>query len=152
MTGVTAGAGMGFVGAVIEGDSLVPAAFFLAGRRAALRAGRLAAFREAFFFPDDFFLEAFFLATRFFEDFLEDFFEDFLEDFFLAFFAPPFFFEPPFFLLAMVNFLSMLDRFVCRAERSLRTAFPHYQLFDSHRTRLVSGFYAQHQPIRTCQA
>ena len=107
MTGVTAGAGMGFVGAVIEGESLLPpAAFFLAGR-AALRAGRLAAFREDFFFPDDFFLEAFFLATRFFEDFLEDFledfFEDFLEDFFLAFFAPPFFFEPPFFLLAMVN-------------------------------------------------
>ena len=156
MTGVTAGAGMGFVGAVIEGDSLVPAAFFLAGRRAALRAGRLAAFREDFFFPDDFFFEAFFLATRFFEDFLEDFFEDFLEDFledfFLAFFAPPFFFEPPFFLLAMVNILSMLDRFVCRAERSLRTAFPHYQLFDSHRTRLVSGFYAQHREIRSCQA
>ena len=122
MTGVTAGAGMGFVGAVIEGDSLFSAAFFLAGRRAALRAGRLAAFREDFFFPDDFFFEAFFLATRFLEDFLEDFFDDFLEDFFLAFFAPPFFFEPPFFLLAMVNILSMLDRFVCRAERAGRPA------------------------------
>ena len=129
MTGVTAGAGIGLVGAVIE-DSPLVAALFLAGREAALRAGLLAAFRddffEAFFFPDDFFLEAFFLATRFFEDFLEDFFEDFLEDFledfFLAFFAPPFFFEPPFFLLAMVNILSMLDRFVCRAERAGRPA------------------------------
>ena len=119
MTGVTAGAGMGFVGAVIEGESLLPAAFFLAGRRAALRAGRLAAFRDDFFFPDDFFFEAFFLATRFFEDFLEDFledfFDDFLEDFFLAFFAPPFFFEPPFFLLAMFKLLFNVGPIVCRA-------------------------------------
>jgi hypothetical protein len=118
MTGVTAGAGMGFVGAVIDGDSLLVAAFFLAGRRAALRAGRLAAFREDFFFPDDLFFEAFFLATRFFEDFLEDFFEDFLEDFledfFLAFFAPPFFFEPPFFLLAMsISFQCWTDCLSC---------------------------------------
>ena len=118
ITGVTAGADIGFIGAAdiigFERFAALRAGFF----RAAFLAGLfLEAFLEDFFF-EPFFFEAFFLATRFFEDFLEDFledfFEDFLEDFFLAFFAPAFFFEA-FFFVAMVKLLFNVGPIVCRA-------------------------------------
>jgi len=114
MTGVTAGADIGFIGAAaiigFERFAALRTGFF----RAAFLAGFfLEAFLEDFFF-EPFFFEAFFLATRFLEDFLEDFFEDFLEDFFLAFFAPAFFFEA-FFFVAMVKLLFNVGPIVCRA-------------------------------------
>jgi hypothetical protein len=102
MTGVTAGAIVGFIGAamLIAGLGLgFAAAFFLAGFFffASLRAGFLffAAFLVDFFFAA-FFLDDFFFATRF------------LDDFFFAFFAD--FFFAAFFFAAMVMLLSMLDR------------------------------------------
>ena len=119
MTGVTAGADIGFIGAAaILGFERFAAALRAGFFRAAFLAGfRFEAFLEDFFF-EPFFFEAFFLATRFledfFEDFLEDFFEDFLEDFFLAFFAPAFFFEA-FFFVAMVKLLFNVGPIVCRA-------------------------------------
>lgn len=151
MTGVTAGADIGFIGAAddIIGFERFAAALRAGFFRAAFLAGFLfEAFLEDFFF-EPFFFEAFFLATRFLEDFLEDFFEDFLEDFFLAFFAPAFFFEA-FFFVAMVKLLFNVGPIVCRA--LLRGGgLSHYQAFDSHRTRLVSGFYAQQCEVRACQ-
>lgn len=117
ITGVTAGADIGFIGAAdiigFERFAALRTGFF----RAAFLAGLfLEAFLEDFFF-EPFFFEAFFLATRFLEDFLEDFFEDFFEDFldfFLAFFAPAFFFEA-FFFVAMVKLLFNVGPIVCRA-------------------------------------
>ena len=120
MTGVTAGADIGFIGAAddIIGFERFAAALRAGFFRAAFLAGLfLEAFLEDFledFFFEPFFFEAFFLATRFLEDFLEDFFEDFLEDFFLAFFAPAFFFEA-FFFVAMVKLLFNVGPIVCRA-------------------------------------
>lgn len=122
ITGVTAGADIGFIGAEdiigFERFAALRAGFFFAAFLAGLF---LEAFLEDFFF-EPFFFEAFFLATRFLEDFLEgfledfleDFFEDFLEDFFLAFFAPAFFFEA-FFFAAMVKLLFNVGPIVCRA-------------------------------------
>jgi len=97
MTGVTAGAIIGFIGA----------AAFIAGLRfaAAFRFFFLAAFLAGFFFAA-FRFAVFFFATRFLEDrFLDD---RFLEDFFFAFFAV--FFFAAFFFAAMVNSFSMVDR------------------------------------------
>lgn len=113
MTGVTAGADIGFGAADdIIGFERFAAALRAGFFRAAFLAGLfLEAFLEDFFF-EPFFFEAFFLATRFLEDFL-DFFEDFL-DFFLAFFAPAFFFEA-FFFVAMVKLLFNVGPIVCRA-------------------------------------
>lgn len=119
MTGVTAGADIGFGAAddIIGFErfaAALRAGFFLAAFLAGLFF--LEAFLEDFFF-EPFFFEAFFLATRFLEDFLEDFFEDFFEDFldfFLAFFAPDFFFEA-FFFVAMVKLLFNVGPIVCRA-------------------------------------
>ena len=141
MTGVTAGAIVGFIGAamLIAGLGLgFAAAFFLAGFFffAALRAGFLffAAFLVDFFFAA-FFLDDFFFATRF------------LDDFFFAFFAD--FFFAAFFFAAMVMLLSMLDIvFVCRPTGPWIT-LPSVR--TTHRTRLVSGFYAQVLAIRECQ-
>jgi len=114
ITGVTAGADIGFIGAAdifgFERFAALRAGFFFAAFLAGLF---FEAFLEDFFF-EPFFFEAFFLATRFLEDFLEDFFEDFLEDFFLAFFAPAFFFEA-FFFVAMVKLLFNVGPIVCRA-------------------------------------
>lgn len=152
MTGVTAGADIGLTGAAdgIIGFERFAAALRAGFFRAAFLAGFLfEAFLEDFFFElfffELFFFEAFFLATRFLEDFLEDFFEDF----FLAFFAPDFFLEA-FFFAAIVKLLFNVGPIVCRALLP-PGGLSHYQAFDSHRTRLVSGFYAQQRGMHACQ-
>jgi hypothetical protein len=117
MTGVTAGAIIGFIGAIAFIAGFRFAAFFLAGFFF------LAAFLAGFFFAAFFFD---FLATRFFD-------ARFLDDFFFAFlaFLVDFFFAA-FFFAAMVCPFNVDRLLTCGApdRMSLRTT----KRSDSHRT------------------
>ncbi|HEX3063424.1 MAG TPA: hypothetical protein VHP55_12140 [Usitatibacter sp.] len=131
MTGVTAGAIIGFIGAAALIAGLRFAAFFLAGFfffLAAFLAGFL--FLEAFFFD--------FFATRFFDAR----FLDFLADRFFAFlaFLEDFFFAAFFFAAMCIPF--NVDRLsVVREARPGLTS--HYQAFGTASNKLVRRFYAQ---------
>jgi len=128
MTGVTAGAIIGFIGAAALIAGLRFAAFFLAGFfffLAAFLAGFL--FLEAFFFD--------FFATRFFD-------ARFLDDFFFAFlaFLEDFFFAAFFFAAMCIPFNVDRVSVVREARPGLAS---HYQAFGTASNKLVSRFYAE---------